>query len=233
MKWTIGHLGAAVVLVASFTACDSGGDRGGDAVSAQDSVATVRELRSSLEGGQAPGKQSYSYRGLYAGMTRAALEKLLSDRVSAAPAACTAAVKPASDTTCTYEAALGPDSARVTVTATYTREPSTAEWLAREIAVARALPIAVDGVQVARGLSDAFEQQTVLLDSRDASYGHHTAVIRMGTLRGERQNFAAVTVAPKNGREELTVTLTRMGAAPRVAAPAASATPRDRKKPRP
>ena len=109
---------------------------------------------------------------------------------------------------------LGPDAARVTVAATFTIEPHTAMWLAREITVVRDLPIAVDGVRVAKGLSDAFAAQTVLLDSRDATYGHHTAVIRMGTLRTDRQNFASVIIAPKLGREELTVTLSRSGAAP-------------------
>ena len=204
----------ACLLVAP-TACQNGGEQGSDtSVSVQDSIATVGELRASLEGGRAPGKQAYSYRGLYAGMPRAALRGLLAYRVAADASHCTAAAKGIADTTCTYETALGPDSARVTVAATFTIEPHTSMWLAREITVVRELPISVDGVRVAKGLSDAFAEQTVLLDSRDASYGHHTAVVRMGTMRTDRQNFASVIVAPKLGREELTVTLSRAGAAP-------------------
>jgi hypothetical protein len=222
MHPSIGRLAPAILLAAALTACDSGGDRVSEgAVSAQDSVATVREIRSSLEGGRAPGKQSYSYRGLYAGMTRAALEAVMGAPAAAAAAPCTAAANHAGDTTCVYATVLGPDSARVAVTATFTVEPHTSAWLAREITVLRELPLAVDGVQVAKGLSDAFAEQTALLDSRDATYGHHSAVVRMGTIRGERQNFATVTVAQRQGREELTVTLSRAGAA-RAPAPARS-----------
>ncbi len=219
---------AACLAVASFTACQSGGDQGSDtSVSVQDSIATVGELRASLEGGRAPGKQAYSYRGLYAGMPRAALQTLVAGGVAPGASHCTAAAKGIADTTCTYETVLGPDAAPVTVAATFTIEPRTALWLAREITVVRELPIAVDGVRVAKGLSDAFAEQTVLLDSRDASYGHHTAVVRMGTMRTDRQNFATVIVAPKLGREELTVTLSRSGAAP---LPAPAAQPAGRRK---
>lgn len=214
MNPSLGRFGHVLLLAASLTACDSGGDRGSDgAVSAQDSVATVGEIRSSLEGGRAPGKQSYSYRGLYAGMTRAALEALMGPSAAAAAKPCAAAAKSVGDTTCVYSTVLGTDSARVSVTATYALEPRAAAWLAREIIVLRELPLAVDGVQVARGLSDAFAEQTALLDSRDATYGHHSAVVRMGTIRGERQNFATVTVTQRQGREEMTVTLSRAGAA--------------------
>lgn len=208
-------LWAACLVVVAITACQSGGEQGSDtSVSVQDSIATVGELHASLEGGRAPGKQAYTYRGLYAGMPRAALQSLVAGRVAVGASPCTAAAKGIADTTCTYKTVLGPDAAPVTVAATFTIEPHTAMWLAREITVVRDLPIAVDGVRVAKGLSDAFAEQTVLLDSRDASYGHHTAVIRMGTIRTDRQNFATVIVAPKEGREELTVTLSRSGAAP-------------------
>jgi hypothetical protein len=83
---------------------------------------------------------------------------------------------------------------------------------------------------VAKGLSDAFAAQTVLLDRRDATYGHHAALVRMGTMRGERENYATVTVADKHGREELTVTLTRSGAAAVKAAPAVPASAKGKAK---
>ena len=150
---------AACLIVASMAACQSGGDQGGDtSVSVQDSIATVGELRASLEGGRAPGKQAYSYRGLYAGMPRAALQSLVAGRVGKGASACTAAARALADTTCTYDTVLGPDAARVTVAASFTIEPHTAMWLAREITIVRDLPIAVDGLRVAKALSDAFAE---------------------------------------------------------------------------
>jgi hypothetical protein len=219
MKSITGIL-AATFLSAGVLACYSDSDRPGDAgFSAQDSVATAGEIRASLEGGTAPGKQSYLYRGLYAGMTRAALEGRI--RASSDTSGrCAPITGQARDVKCSYDAVIGADSAQVAITATFTSDPHAGSPLAREITVTRQLPIAVDGVRVAKGLSDAFAAQTVLLDRREATYGHHAALVRMGTMRGERENYATVTVADKHGREELTVTLTRSGAAAVKAAPA-------------
>lgn len=213
----------ALLVLVGGGACQDGYDRAADASAAtQDSVATAGELRGSLEGEMAPGKQSYSYRGLYAGMTRAKLERRVGRMAGQPQPDCTPAPGPAKEVSCAYEAVLGADSALVSVTATYVVERDTTAWVAREITVARRLPIDVDGVRVAQGLSDAFAAQTSLLDRREATYGHHSAVVHMGTMHGERQNFATVTVTAKQGREELTVTLTRSGpASPAIGRPQA------------
>jgi hypothetical protein len=202
----------AAVLVVS--ACYSDSDRPSDVgFSVQDSIATAGEIHASLEGGTAPGKQSYLYRGLYAGMTRAALEGRIIRALSDTSGRCVSVAGQERDVRCSYDAVLGPDSAQVAITATFTSDARSASPLAREITVVRELPISVDGVRVAKGLSDAFAEQTVLLDRREATYGHHSALVRMGTMRGERENYATVTVADKHGREELTVTLIRGAAA--------------------
>jgi hypothetical protein len=83
----------------------------------------------------------------------------------------------------------------------------------------RELPIDVDGVRLARELSDAFAKQTSLLDRRDASYGHHQAHVQMGTVAGSHKNYVEMTVMPHTGREELTVKMTRAGPAPAPASP--------------
>jgi hypothetical protein len=135
----------------------------------------------------------------------------------------------AGELACEYAALISPDSAHLVVKATFTEDTRAATSVAREITAVRQLPIAVDGVRVAKGLSDAFEKQTALLDRRDASYGHHQAVVHMGTMNGARLNYATVTVVPKQGREELAVTLGRTRASP---APIAATTPSEKPKAR-
>lgn len=222
MRSTTRSLIAALLVVAGVTACQSDADQAGDSNdSAQDSIATAGEISASLEGGTAPGKQSYVYRGLYAGMTRGVLEQRMRLFALDTASHCTPGVgKQANELTCPYTAVLGPDSARLDISATFTNDGRGAAAVAREIVVVRQLPIDVDGVQVARRLSDAFAAQTVLLDRREATYGRHSALVRMGTMRGDRENYATVAVEDKHGREQLTVTLARSGAAVKAPTPA-------------
>jgi hypothetical protein len=220
-----GFIGVSLVLLAASIACQDTDKRGDDDFSAQDSVATATELRASLEGGTAPGKQSYLYRGLYAGMTRAALESRLGRLPADSSASCQPTVGKLKETTCRYEGVLGSDSGRVSVSATFAGDAPGASPVAREITIARELPIAVDGVRVVRGLADAFAAQTTLLDRRESTYGHHSATVRMGTIHGERENYATVVVEDKHGREELTVTLARVGAPAAPPAPPARVAP--------
>lgn len=176
----------------------------------QDTVATMREARVSLAGGVAPGAQTYSYRGLYAGMTRALLETAIGTSVP--DSACkSVASRGHDDLVCDYAATVGPDRDRVSVEATYSHAGAA---VARIVTVTRELPLDVDGVRLAQLLADAFEQQTSLLDKRDAEYGRHMAMVRMGTLRGARENYADVTIQFHNGREILTVKLSRSDTAP-------------------
>ena len=184
--------------------------------SAPDSAATISEARASLSGETAPGADAYSFRGLWAGIPRPRLEAALRAPASdsAAPAACAPSVKAPTELVCDYDARLGVDGASVHVQATYTPGGGTSPMVARELSVTRALPLDVDGVRLAGVLADAFEKQTTLLDSRDASYGRHEAHIRMGTLNGARTHFAEVTVAAHGGREQLVV---RMGRGPKPA----------------
>lgn len=177
---------------------------------ATDSVATAAEIHAALAGETAPGADAYSYRGFWAGMTRARVEQKVRAGAAAADSTeCHPAVKPPTELLCTYSAVLGPDHARVRVDAVYGAATRDSSRTAREISVTRLLPLNVDGVQVAGALADAFEKQTTLLDSRDASYGRHMAHIRMGTLNGARAHYAEVTVASHSGREELTVKMGR------------------------
>lgn len=203
-------LTAAVLVAASLAACqgsDSRPDDGG--FSAQDSIATATEVGASLEGGTAPGKQSYMYRGLYAGMTRSALEGRMSRSAADSVGLCQPSTAKEGGTRCTYDTVLGTDSARVAISVTYLGDARSGSAVAREITIVRELPIDVDGVRVVKELADAFAAQTTLLDRRESTYGHHSAMVRMGTIKGERENYATVVVADKHGREELTVTLTR------------------------
>ena len=65
MKSTTVPLAAALLFVASVIACQNDSDRASDTgFPVQDSIATAGEIQASLEGGTAPGKQSYLYRGL-------------------------------------------------------------------------------------------------------------------------------------------------------------------------
>jgi len=62
----------SLLLLGVIASCDRGHAAPGESGEMQqDTVATMREARVSLAGGVAPGAQTYSYRGLYAGMTRA------------------------------------------------------------------------------------------------------------------------------------------------------------------
>ena len=204
----------SLLILGAAIACDQGHAApgvSGDML--QDTVATAREARVSLAGGVAPGAQTYSYRGLYAGMTRARLEAGIG--VTAPDSACkTVTSRGHDELVCSYEASVGPDHDRVSVEATYPAAAKRDDAVARMVTVSRQLPLDVDGVRLAQLLADAFEQQTSLLDKRDAEFGPHMAMVRMGTLRGARENYADVTIQFHNGREILTVKLSRSDAAP-------------------
>lgn len=205
---------ALILVIAALAACDRDSPRNdaaqtqsaaaGALTTAADSGAEEREAAASLAGGAAPGAKSYSYRGVYAGMTRAQFEA----RVQAVDVLCTPAQK-GTGLTCAYDVTMAPDSAHVTFSVSYEGADSASLAPAHVITATRELPIDVDGVRLARMLADAFEKQTSLLDKRDATYGHHLAQIRIGTIKGAEQNFADVSITPKGGRELLTVTLTR------------------------
>lgn len=174
----------------------------GDTGAADDTGGTDRELRASLAGGEAAGGRSYSYRGMHAGMARDSLERRLAPR--AQPPVCHPSAEAAEEMVCAYDARTGPDSGEVHVEATYAGRLG-----AREIVVTRQLPLDVDGVRAARELAAAFERQTSLLDRRDASFGHHEAQVRMGTASAANPNFVDLTLAPRLGREILTVRMSR------------------------
>ena len=198
-------------LMAVVVACDAavGDQRTSAVLPPQDSIATALEVRASLSGGNAPGAQSYSFRGLYAGMTRNEIE---ARAPLGAPedSACHAAPSPAPDLTCRYHAVLGSDSARVGLEVQYGPEQPGGGRLARTVTISRDLPLDVDGVQLARTLADAFADQTALLDKRDASYGRHQAQVRMGTVNGAHKNYVELTVLTKGSREVLTVKMSRL-----------------------
>jgi hypothetical protein len=202
----------SLIVAPSFGACD-GDNRNATPQDAIDSLGTTRELRATLAGEPAPGAQSYSYRGLYAGMPRARLERAL--RISSLPDSSCAQLPGGKVLQCHYESVVGPDSAQLSLDATYDKPEDGMNAAAHIIVATRALPLDVDGVALARRLGDAFEKQTSLLDKRDATYGSNRAQVRMGTVNGARQNFVDVDVETKNGREVLTVKLSRAGAAPK------------------
>lgn len=212
---------AALGIVCCGAACDASAhdaSRTDDASGTPDSLAVEREVRASLSGEAAPGAQSYSYRGVYAGMTRARLEETMRTS-AAADTSCHPSADKVPLLTCTYDAVLDADSAHVTVEAQFSPSaPGSAETV-RMITVTRELPLDVDGVRLAHRLADAFEAQTTLLDKRDASYGHRSAQVRMGTLNGARQNFVDLSVLARSGREQLTVKLSRSDPIARRTAP--------------
>jgi hypothetical protein len=219
-----------VLLLAGIAAaCTTGGDDYGQPISAQDSAATAAEVRASLSGDVAPGAQAYSYRGLFAGIPRSRLEGRTLHRERTGAAACRPSGKAAEELTCEYDVLLGPDSASVHVQAVFAESTSTVGRVAREVTASRGLPLNVDGVRLARQLSDAFERQTALMDRRDAVFGHHQALVRMGTVNGSRLNYVDVNVEPRGGREILTVKMSRTGTAkappPAAPAPGAKAAP--------
>jgi hypothetical protein len=215
----------SVLLLAGIaSACSTGGDDYGQPISAQDSAATVTEVRASLSGDVAPGAQAYSYRGLYAGISRSQLEGRTFHLPRGSASTCRPSGKAGSELTCEYDVRLGPDSASVHVQAIFADSTAVAGRVAREVTATRGLPLNVDGVRVARRLSDAFEKQTALMDRRDAVFGHHQALVRMGTVNGSRLNYVDLSVEPRTGREILTVKMSRTGAAkaPPTAAPTQS-----------
>ena len=197
------HLSAVLPFII-LLACDRASDDNASAGSAsvQDSLALARELGSSLSGDVSPGGQNYSYRGLYAGMTREHLESSVRDTASQ----CTTTAKPVAQV-CHYEVTLAPDEARLAIDATYLVKAG--DTTAVVIDIQRPLPLSVDGVALARRLADAFERQTRLLDHREASFALHRANVRIGTTSGANQNFVDVIVESKAGREFLTVRLHR------------------------
>jgi hypothetical protein len=216
----------AVLLLAGITAaCSTGGDEYRQPISAQDSAATAAEVSASLSGDVAPGAQAYSYRGLFAGIPRSQLEGRTFHLERGRAPACQPSGKAGDELTCEYDVKLGPDSASVHVQAVFGAEstpPTGGGRVAREITATRGLPLSVDGVRVAQQLSDAFEKQTALMDRRDAVFGHHQALVRMGTVNGSRLNYVDVNVEPRGGREILTVKMSRTGTAksPPTASPA-------------
>ena len=202
---------AGVALMAAVVACDgvARDERTSALLPPQDSIATAQEVRASLSGGSASGAQSYSFRGLYAGMTRALLEIRAPLRVPQ-DSVCHAAPSPPTNLTCAYKVVLGSDSARVGVDVQYGAEQAGGNRVARVVTISHDLPLDVDGVQLARRLADAFADQTALLDKRDASYGRHEAQVRMGTVSGARKNYVELTVVTRGNREVLTVKMSRL-----------------------
>lgn len=200
------------MLVAFSSACEGGvaeDQHQNVPLPTQDSLATAREIHASVSGEVAPGAQAYSFRGLYAGMMRARLEMQARPPGSSSGTSCHQSPPPASELSCAYEVVLGPDSARVGLEVQYGAALVHGERVARTIAITRELPLDVDGVRLARALSDVFAAQTALLDKRDASYGRHQAHVRMGTVNGARKNFVDLTVMPQGSRELLTVKMSR------------------------
>ena len=199
-----------VLLIAiGIAACEQKTERTDPAISPGDSLALARELSASLAGDVSPGGQNYSYRGLYAGMTREHLESSLRDTASR----CGLTEKPV-ELKCHYDVTLGPDSAKISLDAAFAI--SGGDTIAHAIDLERPLPLDVDGVALARKLADAFERQTRLLDKRDATFEGNRADVRMGTVSGERQNFVNVVVEPKSGRQVLSIHLKRSATAKRA-----------------
>ena len=204
--------GSFLVLAVCLTACDGGrgeDQRRGAPLPIQDSVATAREIKASVAGAVAPGGQAYSFRGLYAGMSRSQVEQRV-PLPSSVSDMCLPTLTPPGELACMYDVVLGADSARARLEIQYGALPARGERLARTITIARELPLDVDGVRLARALSDAFAAQTALLDKRDASYGRHQAQVRMGTVNGARKNYVDLSVMPRGSRELLTVKMSRL-----------------------
>lgn len=204
---------AALLAVATGAGCRSG-IQDEEPLSPQDSIATAREAAASLAGDAADAAaQSYSYRGLYAGMPRSVLEKRApaDERGGQPPCGDIAATSrpPApAQRHCMFDARFRRDDSPAHVEVTYVREHGTE--VAREIIVSRDLPLDVDGLRLARALASAFEAQTSVLDRRDESFERNTAHIRVGAMSStRRQNFAEITVEQRSGRDRLTVRLSR------------------------
>lgn len=198
------------LLTGLLAACDDGAKPAvaGD-TTVQDSAATASEVRASLAGEGAPRGEAYSYRTLYAGLTQAGMEQRIVAGATPDSTRCVTDPKAGGDLTCHYDAPLGPDHALVTLDVAYAAGADPSGRMARTITVTRALPLDVDGVTLAKALADAFERQTTFLDRREASYGHHQAQIRMGSVNASRLNYVDVSVMPVHGREILTVKMSR------------------------
>jgi hypothetical protein len=204
---------AALLGAATGAGCSSG-MRDEEPLSPQDSIATAREAAASFSGDAAPdaAAQSYSYRELYAGMPRTVLEQRAPADVNAGRMACDdiapTRAMPTPQRHCVFDARFQRDGSPAHFEVTYAKEKGVE--VAREIIVARDLPLDVDGLRLARSLATAFEAQTSVLDRRDESFEGHTAHIRVGAVSSSRrQNFAEITVDQKGGREQLTVRLSR------------------------
>jgi hypothetical protein len=199
------------LLLGITVACSDRTRAGGDdaALSVQDSVATAREVRASLAAGGAPGAQTYSYRGLYAGMTQTQLEHRIGGGTPAAAGTCVPLLAHPDELSCAYDAALAPDTAALHLDVVYAAASAHEERIAREITAARDLPLDVDGMRLAQQLADAFERQTALLDRREASYGAHQAHVQMGTVNGAHANYVNIDVTLHVGREQLVVKMSR------------------------
>jgi hypothetical protein len=179
-------------------------------LSTHDSLATAREFSASLAAGNAPGAQTYSYRGLYAGLTRTELERKIGIVAPTVAGSCVPLLPRPDELSCAYDARLPPDSAALHLDVVYAAPlPAHAERMAREITATRDLPLDVDGVRLAQTLADAFERQTALFDRREASYGPHVARVQMGTVNGAHLNYVDINVTWHVGREQLVVKMSR------------------------
>jgi hypothetical protein len=201
-------LGALVTLLAGAACQDGAGTSKLDSASpGQYSIATAREIAPSLPDERAAGGHSYSFRGVYAGISRFHLEKRL---MRAASDSVSCRVVSSSDRLlCIYSSALLPDGARVRIEALYTPGPSPEREQARTVTVVRALPIDVDGVALVRALADALEKHAPLFERREVSFGVHRAHVRMGTVNADRRTDVELTLGARRGREVLTVTMSR------------------------
>jgi hypothetical protein len=223
MMRNIGVAAALPLLLGSALACSDRTRAASDdaGLSVQDSVATAAEVRASLAAGGAPGAQTYSYRGFYAGMTQAQLQQRTG--VVAPAGACVPLLTHPDELSCTYDVALPPDSAVLHLDVVYAAPSARAERVAREITATRDLPLDVDGVRLAQQLADAFERQTALLDRREASYGASQAHVQMGTVNGARSNYVNIDVTRHVGREQLVVKMIRAQKSPSTAGAAHAA----------
>lgn len=201
---------AAIVLLplaaVSVTACGGGGTD--EPLSAQDSVATAKEIDASLSG--RGGEQTYTYRGVYAGMSRSALEQRAPMESASVAPSCDrepSRADPGTPRRCEFDALFRSDSASAHVEVSYMQERR-GETVG-EVTVTRDLPLDVDGLRLARAIASAFERQTSVLDHREESFTPRAAHIRVGATSGARQNFAEVTVEERRGRQRLIVRLSR------------------------
>lgn len=205
----------ALVLAAStlsLGACD-GHERALDALSPDDSVGTLREMKASVatEPGAVP--EMYTYRALFAGMRRDALEQQAPTDPRSTPPTCTpdsTRTFPAGSRRCEWDTRFARDSAVAHVIAVYATERGID--VAHDITILRPLPLDVDGMRLAGAIADAFERQTSILDRREQRVDRGSAYFRL-THTGPKPRFIAeITLAQKGGREQLTVHLSHVAA---------------------